>query len=137
MSASGFCTPRSAFRALKMAARLGFEPRQSDPESLVLPLHHRASNGVASLVTLFGESSRQAKARCLLLSLAPGFSRVSVLCEHENRFNGFPTSQLPVPADKPLKRLCRTMPLNTGLKPGANEKFSVRGSRLTHHASRI
>ncbi len=25
-----------------MVARLGFEPRQTDPESVVLPLHHRA-----------------------------------------------------------------------------------------------
>jgi hypothetical protein len=25
-----------------MAASLGFEPRQRDPESLVLPLHHEA-----------------------------------------------------------------------------------------------
>ena len=57
MSASEFRTPRSAFRVLKLAARLGFEPRQSESESLVLPLHHRASNGAASLVTLFGESS--------------------------------------------------------------------------------
>ena len=28
----------------KMAARLGLEPRQSESESLVLPLHHRAVN---------------------------------------------------------------------------------------------
>ena len=27
----------------KMAALQGFEPRQNDPESLVLPLHHRAA----------------------------------------------------------------------------------------------
>ena len=27
-----------------MAASLGFEPRQSDPESLVLPLHYEATN---------------------------------------------------------------------------------------------
>ena len=28
-----------------MAASLGFEPRQRDPESLVLPLHHEATSG--------------------------------------------------------------------------------------------
>ena len=28
-----------------LAARLGFEPRQTDPESAVLPLHHRANGG--------------------------------------------------------------------------------------------
>jgi hypothetical protein len=27
---------------MKMVAELGFEPRQSDSESLVLPLHHSA-----------------------------------------------------------------------------------------------
>jgi hypothetical protein len=27
---------------LGLAASLGFEPRQRDPESLVLPLHHEA-----------------------------------------------------------------------------------------------
>jgi hypothetical protein len=27
-----------------MAASLGFEPRQRDPESLVLPLHHEATS---------------------------------------------------------------------------------------------
>ena len=30
------------FGGLKMVARLGFEPRLTDPESAVLPLHHRA-----------------------------------------------------------------------------------------------
>ena len=29
-------------RQKKMAARPGFEPRQTEPESVVLPLHHRA-----------------------------------------------------------------------------------------------
>ena len=29
-------------RTKKMAARPGFEPRQTEPESVVLPLHHRA-----------------------------------------------------------------------------------------------
>src|ERR1043166_7399413 len=29
---------------LYMAASLGFEPRQRDPESLVLPLHHEATS---------------------------------------------------------------------------------------------
>ena len=33
------------FGGLKMVARLGFEPRLTDPESAVLPLHHRAGNG--------------------------------------------------------------------------------------------
>jgi hypothetical protein len=28
-----------------MAASLGFEPRQRDPESLVLPLHYEATSG--------------------------------------------------------------------------------------------
>ena len=29
-----------------MAARPGFEPRQTEPESVVLPLHHRADREV-------------------------------------------------------------------------------------------
>jgi hypothetical protein len=29
---------------LKVAASLGLEPRQRDPESLVLPLHHEATS---------------------------------------------------------------------------------------------
>ncbi len=45
-------------RNLKLAARLGFEPRQTDSESAVLPLHNRASDWAVSLVTPFGESSR-------------------------------------------------------------------------------
>ena len=30
----------------RMAARPGFEPRQTEPESVVLPLHHRAKQGL-------------------------------------------------------------------------------------------
>ena len=33
---------RASAATLKMAARLGLEPRQSESESLVLPLHYRA-----------------------------------------------------------------------------------------------
>lgn len=29
-----------------MAARQGFEPRQKEPESFVLPLHHRANANI-------------------------------------------------------------------------------------------
>ena len=32
-------------RGLYVAASLGFEPRQRDPESLVLPLHYEATSG--------------------------------------------------------------------------------------------
>ena len=53
-----------------------------------------------------------------LLSLAPGFSRVSGTRELENRFNGFPA-----PA-KPLKRFRLHSPSDTRLKPGANERRS-------------
>ena len=34
--------PKTSFALGFLAARLGFEPRQTDPESAVLPLHHRA-----------------------------------------------------------------------------------------------
>ena len=51
----------------------------------------------------------------IAISLAPGFSPVSVGQREENRFNGFP------PATKPLKRLAASPPSNTRLKPGANE----------------
>ena len=33
-----------ASKKIKMAARLGVEPRQNESESFVLPLHHRAGN---------------------------------------------------------------------------------------------
>ena len=33
-----------------MAASLGFEPRQRDPESLVLPLHHEAKSYMRNLL---------------------------------------------------------------------------------------
>ena len=35
-------------KVLYVAASLGFEPRQRDPESLVLPLHHEAKAGQAN-----------------------------------------------------------------------------------------
>src|SRR6266567_5943307 len=41
----------------RLAARLGFEPRQTDPESAVLPLHHRASRSDVKLKSLHMESS--------------------------------------------------------------------------------
>src|ERR1043166_9779471 len=34
--------PRQTARSFYVAASLGFEPRQRDPESLVLPLHYEA-----------------------------------------------------------------------------------------------
>src|SRR5437016_4000901 len=40
----------------RLAARLGFEPRQTDPESAVLPLHHRASRSDVKLKSLHMES---------------------------------------------------------------------------------
>ena len=49
------------------------------------------------------------------LSLAPGFSPVSVAAAARNRFNGFPR-----PA-KPLKRLTCRAGFGTPLKRGANE----------------
>jgi len=51
-----------------------------------------------------------------LLSLAPGFSRVSGTRALENRFNGFP------PPAKPLKRFDPHSSPITRLKPGANER---------------
>lgn len=39
-----------------MAARQGFEPRQNAPEALVLPLHHRAKNGI-SKIAMTGKNS--------------------------------------------------------------------------------
>jgi hypothetical protein len=53
------------------------------------------------------------------LSFAPGFSRVVLAVEAGNGFNRFPTS---VEA-KPLKRLGGGGVVNTGLKPGANERL--------------
>src|ERR1039458_6602744 len=41
-----FSLQPSAFSIGKLAARHGFEPCQTDPESAVLPLHHRASRSV-------------------------------------------------------------------------------------------
>jgi hypothetical protein len=35
-------------REIGYAASLGFEPRQRDPESLVLPLHHEAKGAKAT-----------------------------------------------------------------------------------------
>ena len=93
--------PTSAFILLpsslgRLAARLGFEPRQTDSESAVLPLHNRASDWALSLVTPFRESSRQANVRQSAISLAPGFSRVLELRTVKNRFNGFsPRSMTP------------------------------------------
>ena len=34
----------------KMAARPGFEPRQTEPESVVLPLHHQAKPLIMQLI---------------------------------------------------------------------------------------
>ena len=36
---------RTNLLRVRLAASLGFEPRQRDPESLVLPLHHEATSG--------------------------------------------------------------------------------------------
>jgi hypothetical protein len=70
------------------------------------------------------------------ISLTPGFSRVSASRKTKNRFNGFSAVRLQSRGDKPLKRLCRTTASHTGLKPGANERVSIRGLSTTHHASR-
>ena len=37
-----------------LAASLGFEPRQRDPESLVLPLHHEALFGAKDVISAAG-----------------------------------------------------------------------------------
>lgn len=37
-----------------LAASLGFEPRQNDSESFVLPLHHEAKSGTQNLVRRLG-----------------------------------------------------------------------------------
>ena len=50
------------------------------------------------------------------LSLAPGFSRVSVAMRCENRFNGFPRCAVEAVE---TAGLCSSR--NTRLKPGANE----------------
>ena len=42
-----------------MAASLGFEPRQRDPESLVLPLHHEAIERKGNAETAFLSSYAQ------------------------------------------------------------------------------
>jgi hypothetical protein len=39
----GFCRNSSSLRDLCQAGELGFEPRLTDPESVVLPLHHSPS----------------------------------------------------------------------------------------------
>ena len=57
--------------------------------------------------------------RTHLLSLAPGFSRVSTLAGRSNRFSGF------CAGGKPLKRLAHSSRANTRLKPGANESASM------------
>ena len=59
---------------------------------------------------------------CLLLSLAPDFSRVSARWKLSSRFNGFgdwPLRHYPV--GKPLKRLSHFTLPDTRLKPGAHE----------------
>ena len=53
---------RSGVLKLKVAASLGFEPRQRDSESLVLPLHYEAT-------------SEQNKDRCVSLQVANSYSR--------------------------------------------------------------
>ena len=76
-----------------------------------------------------GQSSRQAKAESDTnweISLAPGFSRVPKSWRMENRFNGFFAVRPTSCEEKPLKRLCCMASHNTGLKPGANERTSVR-----------
>jgi hypothetical protein len=54
------------------------------------------------------------------LSLAPGFSRVSVRGVAVSRFNGL------IAMGKPLKRFFISRCVNTGLKPGANEISHMR-----------
>ena len=50
------------FGVKSMVARLGFEPRLTDPESAVLPLHHRAvlSNDAPHFTPDFGNVKPQA-----------------------------------------------------------------------------
>ena len=47
---------KSEIENQKMVARLGFEPRQTDSESAVLPLHHRANRRFDRLVVSSFES---------------------------------------------------------------------------------
>ena len=42
---------RSVSFGFKLAAELGFEPRQTESESVVLPLHNRAMSAVSLLTT--------------------------------------------------------------------------------------
>src|SRR5215510_4191678 len=51
---------------MRVAASLGFEPRQRDPESLVLPLHHEAN--------FYGRNDSRPK---ILLHLSRSFSTVN------------------------------------------------------------
>jgi hypothetical protein len=46
-------------RIAKKAASLGLEPRQRDPESLVLPLHHEAKANQNVEQNLFGTQASQ------------------------------------------------------------------------------
>ena len=65
-------------------------------------------------------------AMSVLLSLAPGFSRVIGGGEKPNRFNGL-AGCATTAGRKPLKRFPRACRPDTRLKPGANESnFAAR-----------
>ena len=55
-----------------MAARQGFEPRQKEPESFVLPLHYRATKEehVADLPISQVENCWKEQRRCAILEKA-------------------------------------------------------------------
>jgi hypothetical protein len=64
----------------------------------------------------------------IVVSLAPGFSRVFGLGARASRFNGLPV------CGKPLKRFLGGGPRDTGLKPGANEMVSLNSARINSNA---
>jgi hypothetical protein len=78
-----------------------------------------------------GQSSCQAEVKRntnLGILLTPGFSRVSKPQRMRNRFNGFSAVRSTSCEEKPLKRLHCVASRNTGLKPGVNERVSVKES---------
>src|SRR5579885_1138760 len=62
--------------AAAMAAWLGFEPRQRDPESLVLPLHHQAKRVSMLANPRYRNSNQTQKIRDLFEPAKPVFRAI-------------------------------------------------------------
>ena len=77
-------------------------------------------------MTANSHTTRRLACNAALLSLAPGFSRVSAAARLENRFNGFQRR-----VQKAAEAAAIEAGSNTRLKPGANKNEAARHLETT------